>query len=37
MGRAYAVQVACEKARAQLASQDGLKEEAIDLVVMADE
>ena len=34
---ADAVQVACAKARARLASQDGPKEEAIDLVVMVDD
>ena len=37
MGRAYAEQVACAKARAPLAEQVGQKEEAIGLVAMADE
>ena len=37
MGPAKADQAACWKARARLARQDDLKEEAIDLVVMADD
>ena len=37
MGRAKAQQVEPTKARARLASQGDPKEEAIDLVVMADE